>query len=112
MKNDQHLDLGIDAADIKSHDDYHQVWQRLAPVEVTMIEQNEQCHHALGERFVYRHHYDKPEGICMALHHVLQLYIWRASVGFPSWEEDPSEHRIHCPDKKGTVWAVRRHNSK
>jgi hypothetical protein len=32
----------------------------------------------------------------------------RASVGFPSWEDNPAVYRIHCPDKQGTVWELQR----
>ena len=27
-----------------------------------------------------------------------------------AWEKDRSTYRIHCPDKKGTVWEVKRAN--
>ena len=104
------LDLDINFNEIKSFKDYQQLWEKLVPVKVTMTEKNEQCHHKLSDSFVYRNHYDKPQGICSALHHVLQLYILRASLGFPSWEKDPGTYKIHCPDKKGTVWEIRRQN--
>ena len=102
------LSLNINFSEIKSYEDYKHIWQKLAPVEVKMIEKNEECRHDLANAFIYKNHYDKPKGICSALHHVLQLYIWRASLGFPSWENDPSIYRIHCPDKKGTVWKIQR----
>ena len=82
--------------------------KRFSPVKVEMIEKNEECLHNLSDSFLYNNHYDKPQGICSALHHVLQLYIWRASLGFPSWEKDRNSYKIHCPDKKGTVWEVKR----
>ena len=102
------LNLEIDFDQINSHADYKDVWKRFHAVEVKMIEKNEECPHNLSDSFIYTNHYDKPAGICAALHHVLQLYIWRASLGFPSWERDRSIYRIHCPDKKGTVWEVQR----
>ena len=102
------LNLDIDFDEIKSHADYKDVWKRFHPVEVKMIEKNEECRHNLSDAFTYDNHYDKPAGICSALHHVLQLFIWRASIGFPSWEQDRSIYRVHCPDKKGTVWEVKR----
>lgn len=108
MSRDDHLDLGIDFDTIQSHTDYKGVWKQLAGVQATMIEKNEQCMHVIGDSFVYKNHYDKPAGICSALHHVLQLYLLRASIGFPSWEDDPSVYRVHCPDKKGTVWELKR----
>jgi uncharacterized repeat protein (TIGR04076 family) len=108
MDSSDYLDLDINFSEIKSFEDYNQIWEKLVPVKVTMTEKNEQCRHKLADSFVYRNHYDKPEGICSALHHVLQLYILRASLGFPSWEKDPGTYKIHCPDKKGTVWEIRR----
>jgi len=106
--NTEYLNLDIDFDDIKSHADYKKVWEKFSPVKVQMIEKNEECQHRLSDSFLYNNHYDKPKGICSALHHVLQLYIWRASLGFPSWEKDRSSYKIHCPDKKGTVWEVKR----
>ena len=109
--NSRNLDLGFDLTQRRSYADYKkQVWGKLAPVLVTMVEQEEPCpHHRTGDSFLYKNHYDKPKGICSALHYVFQLYLLRASIGFPSWEEDdPSVYRIHCPDKKGTVWEMRR----
>ena len=111
MPQGAYLDLGFDFGQIKSYADYkEQAWGRLAPVRVTMIKEDEPCpHHKVDDSYLYRNHYDKPEGIYSALHHVFQLYIFRASVGFPSWEEDdPSVYRVRCPDKNGTVWEVRR----
>ena len=105
---DPHLDLGIDFDAIRSFDDYNAMWEKIASVSATMIEKNEQCRHNMGDSFVYKNHYDKPDGICSALHHVLQLYVWRASIGFPSWEDNPAVYRVHGPDKKGTVWELKR----
>ena len=68
------LDLGIDFDRITSYEDYEALWQRMAPVEATMIEKYETCRHALGDTFTYRNHYDRPAGICPALHHVCLLY--------------------------------------
>lgn len=108
MDKSAYLDLGIDFDEIKCHADYKDIWKRFHPVAVQMIEKNEECLHKLSDAFVYNHHYDTPAGICSALHHVLQLYIWRTSIGFPSWEQERSIYRVHCPDKKGTVWEVKR----
>jgi hypothetical protein len=109
MDSDECLRLNIDLAKVTSPADYKGTWKRIAPVTATNIQKNQKCPHALGATFVYRDHYDKPEGICTALHHVLQLYIWRASVGFPSWEpDDRGVYRIHCPAKVGTIWELRR----
>ena len=111
MLFDNCLDIGIDPETIRSYEDYQKVWKRLAGVSARMVEKNEQCRHDVGDRFIYANHYDKPDGICSALHHVFQLYLWRVSVGFPSWENDPTVYRIHCPDKQGTVWELTRSSS-
>ncbi|MCK5609240.1 TIGR04076 family protein [Candidatus Pacearchaeota archaeon] len=108
MNKDKYLDLGIDSAKIQSYDDYRRVWGKIAPVDIKMVEKNEQCIHKPGDTFMYKTHYEKPNDLCSALAHVLDLYIFRASVGFPSWEDDPDVYKIHCPDKKGTVWEIRR----
>jgi uncharacterized repeat protein (TIGR04076 family) len=109
MNNAERLQLNIHLDDIQSPADYKQVWARIPPVKITNTVENEKCPHRLGDTFIFKNHYDRPEGICAALHHVLQLYIWRASLGFPSWEPDnPNVFRIHCPAKKGTVWEVER----
>ena len=113
MNDEQCLELNINPDDIQSDSEYKQVWKRFAPVAATMITENEKCQHSLGDAFVYKNHYDRPQGICVALHHVLQLYIWRASVGFPSWEPDDHRvYRIHCPAKKGMVCELKRANSR
>lgn len=108
MEHAGHLDLGIDHNAIRTYADYKEVWKRFAGVRATMIEKNEECQHKISDTFVYKNQYDRPAGICSALHHVLQLYLWRVSTGFPSWEDDPAVYRIHCPDKKGTVWELKR----
>jgi uncharacterized repeat protein (TIGR04076 family) len=108
VNRSDYFSLNINFDEIKSFEDYKQLWEKIAPVEVTMIEKNEQCYHDLADSFIYSNHYDKPQGICSALHHVLQLYILRASLGFPSWENDPRVYKIHCPEKKGTVWEIKR----
>jgi uncharacterized repeat protein (TIGR04076 family) len=104
----KYLNLDIDFNEIISHEDYKGIWDKFSPVKVQMIEKNEECLHNLSDFFLYNNHYGKPQGICSALHHVLQLYIWRASLGFPSWEKDRNIYKIHCPDKKGTVWEIKR----
>jgi len=109
MNDAEWLQLNINADDIKFRSDYKQIWARIPPVKITNLVENEKCQHRLGDTFVFKNHYDKLNGICSALHHVLQLYVWRASLGFPSWEPDnPRVYRIHCPAKKGTVWEVER----
>ncbi len=41
MDRSDYLDLDINFKEIKSFDDYKQIWEKLAPVKVTMIEKNE-----------------------------------------------------------------------
>ena len=86
MNRDGYVSVNIDLGQIKNHDDYKAAWRKFHPVQMRMIEKNEQCKHELGDTFIINNHYHFPEQICHALMHVLSLYIWRASVGFPSWE--------------------------
>ncbi len=111
MDNKEWLQLNIDPDEIQSRGDYKALWKRIPPVEAKNCSENKHCTHREGDSFTYRNHYDRPHGICKALHHVLQLYVWRAALGFPSWEpDDPTVYRIHCPAKVGTVWELRRVN--
>ncbi len=103
------LDLNIDIANIKNHQDYQALWHKLGKIEIKMVEKNEECKHNVGDTFIYENPYQKPLGVCNALLHVLDLYIWRVALGFPSWnEENYKVHKIHCPDPKGTVWEIRK----
>jgi ribosomal protein S18 acetylase RimI-like enzyme len=102
------LSLGIDMAGYPDHASYRELWKRLLPVEARMVEQHEECRHKLGERLVFDGPYAHPPEICHTLNHVIQLYLWRCSLGFPSWNgADRSIYRIHCPDAKGTVWELK-----
>ena len=69
-------------------EDYLQKWDDLPQVQVRMVEKTGRCEHELGDTFEYTTPYDKPAGLCNALMHMLDLYTWRVSLGFPSWEED------------------------
>jgi uncharacterized repeat protein (TIGR04076 family) len=101
------LSLGIDFAGIGDHAAYRDFWKRLPRIEARMVEKNEECRHALGEKLVFDDPYARPAGICHALCHVFQLYLWRLSLGFPSWNgADRSVYRLHCPDAAGTVWEL------
>ncbi len=103
------LDLNIDSDSIKNHEEYIKLWERIGKIEIKMVEKYEECRHNLGDTFIYQNPYKKPEGVCTALLHVLDLYTWRVALGFPSWNsEDRKVHRIHCPDAKGTVWEIKR----
>jgi len=103
------IDLGVDVSTIRSHDEYRQLWKRIGRIEIRMVEQHEECQHSLGDTFIYEDPYKKPDGVCAALLHVLDLYTWRVALGFPSWNSaDRKVHKIHCPDPKGTVWEMRK----
>ena len=88
---------------------YKEHWKSAGPLEIRLVQKIGKCRHRLGDTFYYETPYTKPKGVCNALLHVLDLYTWRAALGFPSWEtDDRSVFRIHCPSKKGTVWELRR----
>ena len=88
---------------------YKEHWKSAGPLEIRLVQKIGKCKHALGDTFYYQTPYVKPEGVCNALLHVLDLYTWRAALGFPSWEtDDRSVFRIHCPSMKGTVWELRK----
>lgn len=92
-----------------SDEQYSELFSSPALVEIKMIKKDEPCKHEVGDRFYFKGPYGPPEGVCHALLHVLNLYIWRAALGFPSWETaDRSVYKIHCPAKDGTVWEMRR----
>ena len=89
--------------------EYKKRWKELGPIEVKLVEKQGKCSYKIGDKFFYKHPYEKPIGLCNALLHVLDLYTWRVSLGFPSWEKDDRNiFRIHCPSKKGTVWEMRK----
>jgi uncharacterized repeat protein (TIGR04076 family) len=92
---------------------YRKHWKSTGPLEIRMVEKTGKCKHALGDIFCYETPYAKPEGVCIALLHVLDLYTWRVALGFPSWEtDDRNVFRIHCPSRNGTVWELRRKKPK
>ncbi|HBF37289.1 MAG TPA: hypothetical protein DDW50_08200 [Firmicutes bacterium] len=109
MEPNRSIDLNIDMASIKNYQDYKALWQKIGKIEIKMVEKNEECQHNVGDTFIYESPYQKPPGVCSALLHVLDLYIWRVALGFPSWNEaDFSVYKLHCPDPKGTVWEMRK----
>jgi len=105
------IDLNIDVNNIKNHEEYKELWTKIGKIEIRCIEKHEECKHNPGDVFIYENPYKKPEGVCEALLHVFDLYIWRAALGFPSWnEEDRKIFKLHCPDPKGTVWEMKKIN--
>lgn len=92
-----------------SDKDYKDLWGKLNPIQIKMIEMSGSCKHNIKDTYIYTNPYEKPEGVCSALLHVLDLYTWRVALGFPSWEQDDrTVYRIHCPSKKGTIWEMKK----
>lgn len=92
-----------------SKEERQKLWGGTGPIQIKVIEKTGKCRHNPGDTFVYPNPSKRPEGVCYALLHVLDAFVWRAALGFPSWESDDARfYRIHCPSKKGTVWEVRK----
>ncbi len=88
---------------------YKQAWSDLGKIQIMMVEKHGECRHNVGDKYLYESPYKRPDNVCFALLHVLDLYTWRVALGFPSWNADDSNvYRIHCPDGTGTVWEMRR----
>lgn len=106
--NEDQLRLPLDKQPA-SRAEYLKLWERLSPLQIKMIEKNGLCNHDLGDTFIYKTPYKRPKDVCPALLHVIDLYTWRATLGFPSWEpDDPTIYRLHCPSQTGTVWELRK----
>jgi len=89
--------------------EYREHLRAAGPLEIRVIGKSGKCKHAVGDTFYYETPYVKPAGVCSALLFVMDLYTWRAALGFPSWEtDDRSVFRVHCPSKKGTIWELRK----
>ena len=89
--------------------EYYDVWKDAGPIDIKMIQKTGKCKHQLGDTFQYKTPYERPDGVCFALLHSLDLYTWRVVQGFPSWEKDDRNvYRIHCPSKLGTVWEMKK----
>lgn len=88
--------------------EYKKLWEDLK-IEIKLVEKSGECKHGLGDSFIYESPYKRPENVCFALLHVMDLYVWRTALGYPSLnEENRDVFRIHCPDATGTVWEMRR----
>jgi uncharacterized repeat protein (TIGR04076 family) len=108
MDNKNNLDVNVDASNF-TDDDYHELWNQMGRIRIRMVEKIGKCNHEFGDTFYYENPYKKPEGVCNALLHVLDLYTWRTALGYPSWDpNDRKAHMIHCPAKKGTVWEMKK----
>jgi uncharacterized repeat protein (TIGR04076 family) len=108
MPDFENVSLNLNLAGL-SDEDYRQIWAGLYKIEIKCVEKIGQCKHNPGDTYVYETPYKKPVNVCNALLHVLDLYTWRAVLGYPSWnEKDRGVYRIHCPDHTGTIWEMRR----
>ncbi len=86
-----------------------QAWEATGPLELRMTEKHGKCSHAEGTVFRFANPYELPTELCCAMAIVARGYVWRAAMGFPSWEaDDRSVYRLHCPSKTGTVWELRK----
>jgi hypothetical protein len=100
--------LNLDITNFTS-EDYNKFTNSLGKIQIKLVEKIGQCPHQLGETHVYAIPYQKPEKVCYALQHVLELYNWRVALGVPSWNEAKRDvYTIHCPDRTGTVWEMKR----
>lgn len=107
--NQKKIGLEIDFHLPMTREDYLKYWDRLSRIEIRLVEKIGECKHNLGDIYFYDNPYKRPEGVCFALLHVLELYTWRVTLGFPSWnDKDPKVYRIHCPDHTGTIWEMRK----
>ncbi len=109
LDDQKKISLDFDFHSPMPREDYLKYWDRLSKIEIRLVEKTGECKHNLGDVYYYDNPYKRPEGVCFALLHVLQLYTWRVTLGFPSWnDKDPKIYRIHCPDHTGTIWEMRR----
>jgi uncharacterized repeat protein (TIGR04076 family) len=107
MKKNSKAGLSADTSKL-SDAEYKKIWEDLK-LEIKMVEKNGECKHSLGDTFIFGSPYKRPENVCFAMLHVMDLYVWRAALGYPSWNAENREvYRIHCPDATGTVWEMRR----
>jgi uncharacterized repeat protein (TIGR04076 family) len=92
-----------------TNEEYNSEWKKTGPIEIKLVQKDGKCKYELGQTFSYQTPYKRPEEVCFALLHVLDLYTWRVANDFPSWEKDNRNiYRIHCPSKFGTVWEMKK----
>jgi hypothetical protein len=107
-RNKKKSNLNIDIRNFTDAD-YREFTDNLGKIEIKCVEKVGQCFHNIGDTYVYAIPYQQPQNICYALKHVLDLYNWRVALGVPSWDDSDREvYRVHCPDRTGTVWEMRR----
>jgi uncharacterized repeat protein (TIGR04076 family) len=107
QENQKRIRLNSDGSKLPDAE-YKKLWEDLK-IEIRLVEKIGECKHHLGDTYIYENPYKRPENVCFALLHVMDLYIWRVVLGYPSWNaENRDIYRIHCPDRTGTVWEMRR----
>jgi uncharacterized repeat protein (TIGR04076 family) len=103
MDNKPNLNLNLNSP--RTYDEYKRHWSNLYRLEIKLTDKIGECKHGQGDVFHYDNPYKRPEDVCFALLHVLDLYVWRVILGFPSWREKTrGVYRIHCPDHTGAIW--------
>ena len=65
MDDSEKIDLNIDIASIKNHDDYKKLWGKIGTIEILCVEKNEECRHNVGDVFMYGNPYMRPHGSVM-----------------------------------------------
>ena len=91
-------------------EDYRRLWDKIGKIQIRCVEKNGQCVHNVGDTYYYdKMPYRRPDKVCYALLHVMELYTWRVALGFPSWNAgDRDTYKVHCPDRTGTLWEMKR----
>jgi hypothetical protein len=110
MTPQEHKKSGLNL-DVKNmtDQDYRDFTDGLGKIQIKLVEKIGRCHHELGETHIYSVPYQKPVKVCYALQHVLELYHWRVALGVPAWNDGERDvYYVHCPDRTGTVWEMRR----
>ena len=74
MNHKDIIDLNLDLSDVKTHEDYKELWEKIGKIEIRMVEKNEECKHNVGDTYIFENPYKRPQGVCEALLHVLDLY--------------------------------------
>ncbi|MDQ7096557.1 hypothetical protein REC12_23460 [Desulfosporosinus sp. PR] len=67
--------------------EYKEMWSKLEPIQIKMIEKIGSCRHNLGDIFVYTTPYEKPNEVCTALLHVLDLDTQSPCVPFAKFKK-------------------------
>lgn len=60
---------------ILTNEEYKELWTRLGPIQIKMVERIGLCPHNIGYTFTYQNPYDKPQGVCTALLRPVRLCV-------------------------------------